>query len=179
MADAFVGIDPGKDGALVVLPGKDDSKVKGYITPMGPAPGGGGREYLTSAMAEIMDRICKQYSIRLVAIERGLARRRGVAAGATSIYQTGYGVALWVGMTAMSFVKYVEIPPIEWHSQITTSWPGGPKERAIACVRHVLPQLELSPGERRVPHTGLADAGCLALYAQRIYHRHMKFQQGR
>lgn len=179
MADAFIGIDPGKDGALVVLPDEDDGKVKGYITPVGPASGGGGREYLASAMAEIMAGVCKEYDVRLVAIERGLARRRGRNAGATSIYATGYGVALWVGMAAMSFVPYVEVPPFEWHSQITTSWPGGTKERAIACVRRVLPCLELAPGDRRVPHTGLADAACLAMYAQQVHHRHMKLREGR
>jgi len=179
MADAFIGIDPGKDGALVVLPDEDDSEVKGFITPMGPAPGGGGREYLTSAMAGIVAEICKEYDVQLVAIERGLARRRGVAAGATSIYETGYGVALWVGMAAMSFLRYVEVPPAEWHSQMTRAWPGGTKERAIACVTQLLPQLELAPGDRRVPHTGLADAGCLAMLAQKSWNRHMKLRERR
>lgn len=43
-----------------------------------------------------------------------------------------------------------------------------PKARSIAAAQRLLPDLDLSPGRRTKPHDGLADAGCLAVYALRV-----------
>jgi hypothetical protein len=51
--------------------------------------------------------------------------------------------------------------------ELLTDLAGEGKDRAVALARQRLPGLDLTPGRRRVPHTGLADAGCLALYGRR------------
>lgn len=54
-----------------------------------------------------------------------------------------------------------------WMGSALKDQPGTGKDRAVALVSSELPWLDLTPGRRRKPHDGLADAGALALWALR------------
>ena len=54
-----------------------------------------------------------------------------------------------------------------WMKVMHKDQPGAGKERSVALCSSELPGLDLTPGRRRKPHSGLADAGGLALWAMR------------
>ncbi|MCX8040362.1 MAG: hypothetical protein N3B15_07315, partial [Planctomycetota bacterium] len=53
------------------------------------------------------------------------------------------------------------IPPQTWQ-RVVLGAPSSDKQRAIEWVRTHYPALNLTPGRRRKPHTGIADACCIA-----------------
>ena len=98
-----VGIDPGKDGALVAI--HLDGKIRAveltrdeFTIPIGK---GSRREYDAAAMGNCLVELHALYGVALVVIEKQQARpfrdpKTGRQQGATSLYSTGYGYGLWI-----------------------------------------------------------------------------------
>lgn len=61
------------------------------------------------------------------------------------------------------------IPPQRWQKAILSGVEGADtKMRAVLRARRSFPGLNLTPGNLRKPHTGIADAACMALYAEKL-----------
>ena len=163
----FIGIDPGKDGALVAI--NSDGKVaasfmtgRDFTTTIGK---GSKREYLISRMNYALRCLGGKHNIKLAVIEKQSARP---GQGVTSTFSTGYGYGLWLGVLSANGIPFVEVRPRTWTSSILKDVPGEGKTLSVYAVLNRLPDLDLTPGRKRKPHDGLADAACLALYSMHL-----------
>jgi len=162
--DTYVGIDPGKTGAAVALDKRGipvdwiaaDHRDEGYAS---------GGLYWPNRMGDWLRAVNEtRGGIVLAVLEKQQCRPME---GRSSILTTGRGQGLWEGALAALGIPFVLVPPGTWTRAIFGSMPKGTdrKARAVATSLSQLPGLELTWGRRRKPHDGLADAGCLALYA--------------
>jgi Holliday junction resolvasome RuvABC endonuclease subunit len=154
---AFLGIDPGLDGALVVLV-RDASGVRCVLQhcTRDLCPDG----YLPERMDAAVSEAIVEWAPTLAVLERVHARP---GEGVSSSFKFGVGWGLWRGILAGRISSVLEPTPQSWQKAVLRDIPGEGKARAIARAAQVR-DLDLSPGRRRKPHDGLADAACLALY---------------
>tara|TARA_R100000808_G_C2153431_1_gene163615 strand:- start:2801 stop:3301 length:501 start_codon:yes stop_codon:yes gene_type:complete len=159
----FLGVDPGKDGAIVAI--DDAGKVVGswmtkpeFTVPIGK---GSKREYAEYRMAEAIQSLVDKDRV-YAAVEKQGARP---GQGGTSMLSIGLGWGLWRGILASYEVPVISVHPKTWMSRVLRDAPGQGKGRSILVCEQRVPGLDLRPGRRRKAHDGLADAACLALYA--------------
>jgi crossover junction endodeoxyribonuclease RuvC len=82
-------------------------------------------------------------------------------------YGRGYG-CLEMGLIALG-IAYEAVHPRTWGGKVLKGMEGtNTKARAILKCQRAVPTLDLTPGRKRKPHDGLADAGCMALYAMTL-----------
>lgn len=155
-----IGIDPGKSGAVVALD-MQRRPVDAWITrdAFTVAAGKTKRAYAEGLMRRALEEIHGRRGIALAILEKQQAMP---GQGVSSTFQTGLGFGLWRGVLAGIPTKIVH--PRTWQKEICRDLPGDTKKRAILACFHQLPDLDLTPGRRKKPFDGLADAGCLALY---------------
>ena len=166
----FVGIDPGKDGAVVAVNSRGEC-VRSILAAEDftiKVTKGGKKNYLEHEMAKAIDWLNKEHSIRMVVLEKQQARP---GQGSTSMFQTGMGYGLWRGILGALKIPTMVVHPKTWQKQVLKDAPGDGKGRAIMVCQQRIPGLDLKPGKRRKPHDGLADAGCMALHA---FHQSLK-----
>ena len=158
----IVGIDPGKNGAFVCIEKRQE-----------------GITVLSQVL--IRDVIAKTWEPRLVSeAMRGLhpqradrvvlelsAGRPGEGGGSARETGIGWGVLYACACLVWPGAEVLVVSAAKWHKFLGDVQGDDPKSRAISFVTTRLGDLELKPGRTRVPHTGLADAGCLALYGAR------------
>lgn len=156
----ILGIDPGKDGAAVLL--RDGSHVHAVLA--SELLCGQSWEASHSEVTRWFRLVYTTWGLDLVVLER-LGGRPGE--GATSARTMGVGWGLWLGAASALGVPVIVPTPQRWQREILADLPGDTKARAVAWCRAHLPGLDLTPGRRRVPHDGLADAACLAVYGRR------------
>jgi crossover junction endodeoxyribonuclease RuvC len=156
----ILGIDPGKDGAAVLL--RDGSHVHAVLS--SELLCGQSWEASHSEVTRWFRLLHTTWGLDLVVLER-LGGRPGE--GATSARTMGIGWGLWLGAASALGVPVIVPTPQRWQREILADLPGDTKARSVAWCRAHLPGLDLTPGRRRVPHDGLADAACLAVYGRR------------
>lgn len=151
--------DPGKDGAIAVLDGRKvlasaftrDLIGKRDWKEVGPVLAA----WIRSAHAE--------HRIGVAVLEL-YAGRAGEGGGSLLTIGVGWG-------TVYGILSGLEIPVLtptssSWTREMFKGVAGDGKERSVNLCRSVLPDVDLSPGRKRKPHDGLADACCLALWGQ-------------
>lgn len=154
----YLGIDPGKDGALVVIDGA--GRCASQVRTRDLLVEG---EYLPEVMADTLRSMVVEYLPAGAALEL-CAGRAGEGRG--SMLTVGKGWGLWRGMLAALGVRTL-VPAASRWTRMLRDVPGEGKARAIAYAAAHVPELELVGPRCRVPHSGLADAACLALYARK------------
>mgnify|MGYP004451981173 FL=1 len=159
----IVGIDPGKDGAVVAIDEdgivRDVSLTKERFTvPIGK---GSRREYDAVAMGNYLTELHALQGVRLVCIEKQQARP---GQGGTSMFSIGMGYGLWLGIIGTLTIPCSVVHPKTWQKSVLRDVPGIGKGRAILLCKQRLPDLELAPGKKRKSHDGIADAACIAMW---------------
>lgn len=149
----ILGIDPGLDGALVVyaLGRIVEQRCTRDLCPDG---------YVPEQMDGLVGQWCSDHGVTVAVLER-VASRPGQ--GVASMFKLGYGVGLWRGILAGRVQTVIEPTPQAWQKVVLRDIPGEGKARAVGRAAQVA-GLDLTPGRRRKPHDGLADATCLAIY---------------
>lgn len=151
-----LGIDPGRDGALVVLDetGCLYQRLTAEICPLDYLP-----EAMAGAVRDAQVLGVTRAVLELPFVQPGRSISQGLLIG------TGWG--LWRGILAALHIETLEVRPRTWQGAILKGSALEGKARAIARATSI-PRLHLSPGKKRVPHSGLADAACLALYGLEV-----------
>ena len=153
------GIDPGKDGAIVILDGK--RVIFSTKTPVLRVGKGTKREYDPAAMKEILDR----FKFDLVMIEK---QQSFPGQGVSSTFATGFGYGLWIGLLSASGIPYEEVRPAAWSKVMLAGATGKGKGAHILAAKRVFPGINLKKSERaRTDDDGIADAALLAMYGYR------------
>lgn len=156
----ILGIDPGKNGAAVLL--RDGAHVHAVLS--SELLCGQSWEAAHNEVTRWFRLVHTTWGLDLVVLER-LGGRPGE--GATSARTMGVGWGLWLGAASALGVPVIVPTPQRWQREILADLAGDTKSRSVAWCRAHLPGLDLTPGRRRVPHDGLADAACLAMYGRR------------
>jgi len=153
-----VGIDPGLDGAVAVLGGREPQL---YRTPVLAAPGGGKRSFDLPAMRELLVRAAPD----MVVIERvGPMPKQGV----TSMFNFGCGFGMWLGLLAGLQIPHELVPPKAWKKAVLAGTTGD-KRAAVEYCQRMFPGLSLLATPRsKVPHDGFSDSLCMAVYARKL-----------
>ena len=152
----FAGIDPGKQGAIAFLNPKDFEES-----------------------AERMPIVGKQIDIRaLCAMIRpgedmmvGLEKVHAMPGqGVTSMFNFGRGYGRILGMLETLQLegyplKFSLVTPTQWKKTVLSGmdWKDN-KECAVIFAQNMYPSINLTPGKIRKPHSGIADAVCIAEY---------------
>jgi len=162
---AAIGIDPGKDGAVVALILRNDgirSVYQALTHHVAPKlePDLMYRAVMDARNA-IIDAAAEEESYAICAVlERvGAMPKQGIS----STFIFGHGRGVWRGCIAANGWHVLEPRPADWARAILRNIPGEGKDRAIMRASQVR-GIELIPPGCRVPQDGIADACCLALY---------------
>lgn len=157
MADYFIGIDPGKAGALVCL--DKDGKVKWA-------------ERMPEDNKEIARRINYTFNMRQprpvvhVILEKAQAMPKN---GAVSMFNYGQGFGIIQGILIALDVPHTLVPPARWAKVMHVGTTAqDPKKRSLEAVRRLCPGIAapLTPRSKN-PHEGLVDAYLIAEWGRR------------
>ncbi|MGM0858641.1 MAG: Holliday junction endonuclease [Pseudomonadota bacterium] len=148
----IIGIDPGKQGGIA------------YISPAGeiaarPMPIIGkdvdGGEIASQLKALLPD---------IVIIEKSQAMP---GQGVTSMFNYGVGFGRLLGVIEALGIPYRLVTPQAW-KKVVLAGTAKDKSAAVSFVRHAFPAVNLTPGQKRLPHDGMADALCIAEYGRQL-----------
>lgn len=178
----YLGIDPGKDGAIACLEYADDvvKSVTFFDVPTIRAATSGKREYDEAAMAELIvdlvtgaaDDGCqplvtieKQFAMPIAGPNSRCPRcKRIPQAGGTALFTTGYGYGLWIGMIASTMARFIVAHPVTWKKAMLTDAPKG-KEASLMIAKRLFP-MAADHLKRKKDHNR-AEALLLAEYGRR------------
>jgi hypothetical protein len=144
---AYLGVDPGKTGAIALLTG-DDYQVEDY--PGDPAQ-----------VVDLLRSWMLRYEIRLAALEKVGARP---GQGVVSMFTFGQNLGAYQGILAALGIPYTMPTPQQWQRNLVDQKAGpDSKTRSLVTARRLFPNADLS---RKKDH-GRADALLLAFWSKR------------
>ncbi len=162
-----VGIDPGLDGAVAVIDCPLQNWREGQVE-LHPVPfiikakGKSRRLYDEQGMAQLIRDIESLPGDVFVTLEKAQAMP---GQGVHSMFTFGEGFGLWKGILCGLQVSHQVIHPRTWQRIVCRDVPGDTKARAILTAQRYFPKVDLRATERsRKPHTGRADALCMAIF---------------
>ena len=160
----FVGIDPGLTGGLAAL------TEEGEIVDVIPMPRlGGSTGPLAFNDIKLWFAGIKNGHTVYAAIERVSVRPRE---GVRSVLTIGTNWGFLKGMLVAIGAKHEEPTPQQWKKALGLPKRTGAerkkgKQDAAVLATQLFPGINLTPGRKRVPHDGMADAVLIAEYARR------------
>jgi crossover junction endodeoxyribonuclease RuvC len=160
----FVGIDPGMTGALAAV-GEIGELLS--VIPIPRVKGSTGpQDY--HAIKEWFAAMKKLGKVE-AALER-VSVRPGEGVKSTLTAGTNWGFLK--GMLVAIGARYVEPTPQTWKKTLSLPKRSGAdrkkgKEDAAVLAAQLFPGIDLTPGRKRIPHDGMADAVLIAEYARR------------
>ena len=148
----IVGIDPGKGGGLA------------YIDPAGGAAGRPmpmvGKEIDGHELATLLHNL----NPAMVIVEKSQAMP---GQGVTSMFNYGVGFGRLLGILEALGIPYRLVTPQAW-KKVVLAGTAKDKDAAIQFCRRAFPRVSLTPGQKRKPHDGVADALCMAEYGRQL-----------
>jgi hypothetical protein len=175
---AIAGIDPGKDGAVVVIAGPSFApEIHRYVTPM---LGEGRREYDLQRMRGIL----LSHTLEHVALERQQPMStRGQFDGSKQAFGTGLGYGLWMGLLSGLAIPFEVVISKTWQKVMHKDVMGpDTKTKSALVAQRLHPTIDWRRSTRcKGPHDGLVDAFCIAEWARRrlATHRPPEMQEVR
>lgn len=150
----FVGIDPGRQGAIAEVP-----TGVAYTIPMN------GDRYDLNAICGVF---CTMSGRAFVAIEQSQPMPKQ---GVKSCYTIGYGFGILEMVLVSNGIRYQTVRPAEWKKVMLAGIAKGDKKAmSIQAAKRLFPDVSLKRTERsRKDDHNFAEALLLADYARRIY----------
>ena len=155
----FVGIDPGKNGAIAIL--AETGEV--LLTSTFPMIG---NDYDLYRFSEFLNQIPKNSHTVLEDVQ---PNPRG---SNKSNWTFSRGKTIWEMGLVMQRVPFTMVAPRTWQKEIHkgTSTVKDPKIRSLLAVQRIFPGTSLKKNSKSgVVHDGIVDALCLAEYGRRKY----------
>jgi len=87
--------------------------------------------------------------------------------GVVSSFKFGKGFGMILGVIEALGYSYRLVTPQAWKRAVLAG-TSRDKLAAIGYVHQMYPGIDLTPGRKRTPHDGMADAVCLAEYGRRF-----------
>mgnify|MGYP006373776951 FL=1 len=166
----IIGIDPGLAGGVAALGGTGSQDVlKTWRMPV--VEDSSGREIDTKAFKDILGEIYLNFGlIELAVMEKVSARpsqgtKCSPKQGSRGTFVFGGAYYTVRGMLRLFNVPRVYIPPQTWKSNVLVGCKNKDKADTIRFLQDRYPGINLLATPRsKVPHDGIADAICLAIY---------------
>jgi len=151
----YIGIDPGKGGAIAVI--SDGNVVATTVMILTTKK----KIDLTSMTEWIAD---------VTAVLQPIACVESVSAmpgqGVSGMFNFGYSVGAIHGILAALGIPRHVVSPIKWQRSVLGRTTKGDKTVVVDFVRSAYPSVSLLATDRsRKPHSGIADSICIARYA--------------
>jgi hypothetical protein len=166
----FVGVDPGKQGAIAVL---DDAgrALETLPTPIVSASGGARPEYDLPAIRDYIDRWRKVGSIgggAFVTVEKGQPMPPTVPGGSAANFARGVARG-WEWMLVALRLPYQLVAPRTWQLVMHAGTPGSDtKQRSMLAAHRLFPGVSLTRSMRcRNESDGIAEALLIAEFGRR------------
>ena len=159
----YLGIDPGLQGALVIV---DEA---GAVVDSLKMPRVGGTKGPLD-VARLADWLEAWFSPGACACLEDIQGRPNAKMGVTSALTSGRNHGRIEGLLLAQGWRYELTPVARWQKAMHAGTSEGgkdPKARSILAARRLLPSLDLTPGRKTKPDDNIADAGLLALYCRR------------
>ena len=166
MSRAFVGIDPGVTGAVVVL---EDGELEFHDTPVVSA---GKKKVMDSARcAALLRDIRQQSGAGLMVIIEKVGSMPGE--GVSSARSFGFGCGIWEGILAALEIPYQYVTPQRWQKEMLAGEPrpekGQKRDKSVSrTVARRLWPLQTEEALSRVKDHGRAEAALMAEWGRRI-----------
>ncbi len=159
----FGGIDPGMQGAFVVIDDAGQIVVKHKVPMLVSAKGK--NQYNIQRMVEI---VSEHLPLQFVCLE--LIHSMPLQ-GVVSTFKLGFGLGLWEGILTALKVPYTMVSPQRWQKTILCDFNRDIiKQASVMYAQKIWPQERWMATERsRVPDNNLTDAACLAMYARKNF----------
>lgn len=143
---AYVGIDPGKSGALAII--HEDGQVETYT-------------FNPSVYSSIL-RSLSEYRNAVCCVEKVSAMP---GQGVVSMFNFGHNFGLIEGMLQAYSIPYQLVPPQTWKKEFSLT---SDKAKSIEVCQKLFPNANLMATSRsRKPSDGIAEALLMAEYARR------------
>lgn len=160
----IVGIDNGKDGAIVAINSAGVVQLR-EVTPVIGVTGKGKREFDDREMARILSSITSAYDAT-VFIERAQAMP---GQGVTSMFSVGLGFGIWRGIIAAAGIPMEFVHPKTWQAvMLADENKDNTKAAAEKVAKRLQPNVDWRASARcKIAHDGLTDAFCISEYGRR------------
>jgi crossover junction endodeoxyribonuclease RuvC len=160
MYDTFIGIDPGKSGAVAVINSvPEGNSIDAFDVPVVKGTKGA-PSYDTSAMVSILT--------KLIDGRQPYAMIESVHAmpgqGVTSMFNFGMGYGLWLGIVAALKIPYTLVSPVRWKKAMLTDVRQDKGVSRLRAKQLFPAQAELFD---RVKDDGRAEAILMAEFGRR------------
>ena len=148
----YIGIDPGKSGGIAII---SEIGVEA-ITPMIIA----GKDVDVAATAEWLDyHLGDMHAVCYIEKVSAMPKQ-----GVTSMFKFGFSTGVMHGIITTLGIPMQLVTPQAWKKKILSGTKKD-KDAAIDYCRRLYPDISLLATERsRKPHSGMADALCIARY---------------
>lgn len=156
----ILGIDPGKEGALCFMDGKDINIMSMPLIADEADP-----SILIEVLMEKKPSICYLEKAQVMP-----ARREGkmVMTGTKGMFTYGVSYGIIRGVVATLKIPLVLVSPSIWTKDLHLGCDGKTaKERSLQAVKRLFPHINLLPPRCRKPHDGWVDALLIAEYGRR------------
>lgn len=141
----YIGIDPGKSGALAVI----EPSGQIYVCPFNEVA-------YTEKLGELMDE-----DVKCCVEKVGAMPGQGVV----SMFNFGHNLGFIEGLLSAYGISYQLVPPQTWKKEFSLN---SDKSKSIEVCQKLFPNVSLLASSRsRKPHDGMAEAILMAEYARR------------
>lgn len=146
----WIGIDPGKSGALAVI-SEDSFGTMAWAIPFG-------QKSYASELAKYIGLA----EVKAVCVEKVNAMP---GQGVVSMFNFGHNFGYIEGLLQAYELPYQLVPPQTWKREFSLN---SDKQRSIEVCQKLFPHVSLLPTEKsRKPNDGMAEALLMAEYARR------------
>ena len=165
----FIGLDPGLDGGMAAIFHMKDPKKLVHVIKVVPTlkktVGKGKRVYNVEAMAHWFIKFGHRRMLVILEKQQAMPKQ-----GVSSMFLIGRGFGLWQGILAGMGLPYRIVHPKRWQKQVFDDSEGVTKERSVMACQRFSPGIDLTATPRsHKPHSGMADALCMAMYGYQIW----------
>ncbi len=157
-----VGIDPGKEGAIVRLAQDAEGRPDIEVTPMPVIQGEKREEFDIKAIQLALllaDHVFVE-KLQPMPLEKG---------GTIANYNRGFSMGLLQALCVARMAPYTLVRPQEWQREMLAGTPGeDTKQKSIIAAQRLFPGVDLRRTPRcKTPSDGISDALLLAEFGRR------------
>lgn len=141
----YIGIDPGKSGALAVI--YDTAEIEVF-------------PFDFNTYTRVLNAL--EFTQVKACVEKVNAMP---GQGVVSMFNFGHNLGFIEGLLSAYYLPYQLVPPVKWKKEFSLS---SDKQKSIECCQKLFPGVSLLATDRsRKPHDGMAEALLMAEYARR------------